>query len=205
MRLSQLTEEQVQQLSVPQITKIVYGDWEDNGEHYDVALLLGGKALVCKERSEAAAQLWHTGRVQWIVPTGGVKWDTELGEMSESSLLKHYLLEQGVPEEVILQEDEATTTVENMLYGTILLQRVLKIKNVRKLAVVTSAIHLNRALRHAKNYLPRSVEVYGFCKPCPESDAAHWHLDPVHAERTYREVNLLWKLVQTHLTTDIEF
>ena len=205
MRLSQLTEEQVQQLSVPQITKIVYGDWKDNGEHYDVALLLGGKALVCKERSEAAAQLWHTGRVQWIVPTGGVKWETELGEISEANLMKHYVLELGVPEDVIILEDRATTTVENMLYSTILLQQVLKIRNVRKAVVVTSAIHLNRALRHANNYLPRSVEVSGFCVPQPESDAEHWHLDPIHAERTLREATLLWKLVQTPLTTDIEF
>ena len=205
MKLSQIPEEQLAQLTTDQVTKIVYGDWKDDKENYDVALLLGGKALVCRERAEAAAFLWHSGRVQWIVPTGGVKWETELGEMSESSVMKHYLLELGVPEEAILQEDEAKTTVENMLYSTILMQRVLKIKNVHKVVVVTSAAHLNRSLRHAENYLPRSVKVCGFCIPQPDSDAEHWFLDPVQKARTERELLLLWRLMQTGMTPDIEF
>lgn len=205
MKLSQLSEEQLAQLSTQQVTKIVYDDWKDDMETYDVAVLLGGKALVCRERAEAAAFLWRSGRVKWILPTGGVKWETELGELSESSVMKHYLLELGVPEDVILQEDEAKTTVENMLYATILMQRVLKIRNVRKVAVVTSAAHLNRAMRHADNYLPRSVKVCGFCIPQPESDADHWFLNPVQKERTERELKLLWKLVQTGITPDIEF
>lgn len=205
MKLGQLSEEQLKQLTTQQVTEIVYGNWKDNKETYDVALLLGGKALVCRERAEAAAYLWRSGRVRWIVPTGGVKWETELGEVSESTLIKHYLLELGVPENVILQEDEAKTTVENMLYSTILMQRVLKMSNVRKVAVVTSAAHLNRAMRHADNYLPRSVKVYGFCIPQPESDAEHWFLDPVQKARTERELTLLWKLVKVELTPDIEF
>lgn len=205
MRLGQLSEEQLKQLSKEQVTKIVYGDWKDNAENYDVALLLGGKAIVCKERAAAAAYLWHSGRVQWILPTGGVKWETELGELSEAELLRHYLLEEGVPEDVILVENEATTTVENILYATILMQRKLKIKNVHKVAVVTSANHLNRSLRHAMNYLPRSVEVCGFCKPQPDSDAQHWFMDPVQKARTERELLLLWRLIQTGLTPDIEF
>lgn len=204
MKLGQLPEEQLSLLTTDQVTKIVYGDWKDDNETYDVALLLGGKALVCRERAEAAAYLWRSGRVQWIVPTGGVKWETELGEISESSLMKHYLLELGVPEDVILQEDEAKTTVENMLYSTILLQRVLKIRSVRKLAVVTSAAHLRRALCHANNYLPRSVKVSGFCIPQPESDAEHWFLDPVQKARTERELLLLWKLINVGMTPDIE-
>ena len=204
MKLGQLSEEQLCQLTTQQVTKIVYGNWTDDLENYDVALLLGGKALVCRERAEAAAYLWRSGRVQWIVPTGGVKWETELGEISESSLMKHYLLELGVPEDIILQEDEAKTTVENMLYSTILLQRVLKIRSVRKLAVVTSAAHLRRALCHANNYLPRSVKVSGFCIPQPESDAEHWFLDPVQKARTERELLLIWKLIQVGMTPDIE-
>lgn len=205
MKLGHLSEEQLRKLTPEQVTRIVYSDWKDSAERYDVALLLGGKTLVCRERAEAAAYLWRSGRARWIMPTGGVKWETELGELSESSLLKHYLLEFGVPEDVILQEDEAKTTVENMLYATIMMQRVLKISNVHKVAVVTSAAHLNRAMRHAENYLPRSVKVYGFCIPKPESDADHWFLDPVQKERTERELLLLWRLVKTGITPDIEF
>ena len=205
MRLGELTEEQLSELTTQQITKIVYGDWKDNGDTYDVALLLGGKALVCRERAAAAAYLWRSGRAKWLIPSGGVKWDTELGEMSEAHLLRHYLLEEGVPEDVILLENEARTTVENMLYATILMQRQLKVRNVHKLAVVTSANHLRRALCHANNYLPRSVEVCGFCIPQPESDAQHWFLDPAHKVRAEREARLLWQLIQVGMAPDIEF
>ena len=205
MKLSTLTEEQLSQLTVQQVTEIVYGDWQDDGESYDVALLLGGKAFVCRERAEAAAHLWHTGRVKYIVPTGGVKWETELGEISESTLLRHYLLELGVPEEAILQEDEASTTVENMLYSTILMQRVLRIKNVRKLAVVTSPCHLRRSLLHANNYLPRPVEVHGFALAKTPDNRTDWNGDTVQQKRTHRELRLLWQLVQTGIVPDVEF
>ena len=205
MRLGELTEAQLSQLTTQQVTKIVYGDWKDNGDTYDVALLLGGKTLVCRERAAAAAYLWRSGRAKWLIPSGGVKWETELGELSECDLLHHYLLEEGVPEDVILLENEATTTVENMLYATILMQRKLKIRNVHKVAVVTSANHLNRALCHANNYLPRTVEVCGFCMPQSESDAQHWFLDPVQKARTERELRLLWQLIQVKMAPDIEF
>lgn len=204
MRLGELTEEQLSQLSIQQVTKIVYNDWEDNRDTYDVALILGGKTLVCRERAAAAAYLWRNGRAKWLIPTGGVEWETELGVMSEANLLRHYLLEEGVPEDVILMENEATTTVENMLYSTILMQRKLKIKNVKKLAVVTSANHLRRSLCHANNYLPRTVEVCGFCRPLPEADAQHWFLDPVQKSRTERELRLFWQLIKVGLTPDIE-
>lgn len=205
MKLGQLSREQLSDLTCDQITRIVYGNWNDDGSSAQVALLLGGKPFVCKERAEAAAQLYHAGRVEYIMPTGGVAWETPFGSLTEAELLRRYLLELGVPDAVIMMEAQATTTIENMIYATLQMERKLRIYNVSHVLVVTSSMHLNRATRVARNYLPASVKVSGYCIPREDSDAAHWHLSDVQIERAQKEVRLLWKLITSGQTPDIEF
>ena len=205
MRLGQLSKEQLSDLTPEQITRIVYGNWNDDGSSAQVALLLGGKPFVCKERAEAAARLYLDGRVEYIMPTGGVVWDTEFGQLTEAQLLKRYLVDMGVPEEVIMMEAQATTTIENMIFATLQMERRLRIYNVSRVLVVTSSMHLNRATRVARNYLPASVKVSGYCIPRTESDAEHWHLFREQVERAEKEVRLLWRLITSGQTPDIEF
>jgi len=205
MKLGQLSREQLSELTVEQITKIVYGNWKDDGSSAQVALLLGGKPFVCQERAEAAASLWRAGRVEYIMPTGGVPWDTPFGKLTEAELLRRYLIDMGVPDEIILMEAQATTTIENMIFATLQMERKFRIYNVSHVLVVTSSMHLNRATRVARNYLPASVKVSGYCIPREESDAWHWHLSPVQIERAEKEVRLLWRLITSGQTPDIEF
>lgn len=205
MKLSQFPKEELHTLTDAQISAIVYGDWEDDDGKADVALLLGGHPAVCAERANAAAQLYHSGRVSYIMPTGGVEWESAYGKYSECALLHRFLLEEGVPEEAVLLENEATTTVENMLYCTLQMTRKLNIYQIKRVYVVTSACHLRRSLVHARNYLPRWMEVAGFCIPREESDKEHWFLDPFHAPRTRRELPFIKNLVTIGYMDDIEF
>ena len=76
-----------------QITEIVYdgGSLQDDGQSGLMALLLGGNPLVMKERAQGAANLYQAGRVKYIMPTGGVKWDTEFGHIIEAELLHCFI------------------------------------------------------------------------------------------------------------------
>ena len=122
MKLSQITTEQIKLLSDEQLNSIVFGgEGADNvtdGGCADVALLLGTRPDIAKERAEAAAELYLGGRVRHIIPTGGVEWETDGRTVSEARYMADILCSLGVPEDAITLEEEARTTKENMIFGT---------------------------------------------------------------------------------------
>ena len=82
------------------------------------------------QMAECAAQLFREGMAEWILPSG--KYSVVNGEFSgvleksdiynkeyetEWEFLKEVLIKNGVPEEKILREDQATFTYENAIYS----------------------------------------------------------------------------------------
>ena len=133
--------------------RIVYGHLKEESGNFDAALVLGGNPDVMPGRAEAAAKLWQDGRCKLFIPTGGVKWETEFGFISECDAIKQYLLKFGVPDEAILCENGATTTHSNMTLSKQLLESRIHIPTSR-IAVVSSASHIFRSLHLAKAYIP---------------------------------------------------
>lgn len=205
MKFSQLPFDALDTLTDEQVTQIVFGAWQDDGGSAEVALLLGGDPVVCPERANAAAKLWHAGRVKYIMPSGGVEWQSHYGRFSEAELLRRLLLEEGVAEDAILLENEATTTVENMIFATLRLSRLRMVRSMKRICVVTSSSHLRRSLAHGANYLPRHLEISGFCVPRSGSDRESWVGDPIHDSRVRKELVLIKKLVDAGQMTDIDY
>lgn len=210
MKLSQTDKSEFSKLSKEQTTKIVFGNYEDDGASADVALLLGGRPLYWEERSGAAAKLYLDGRVKYIIPSGGVEWDYEGERLSEAHGLTRLLKEKGVPEEAIIIENEATTTMENMVYGTLQMCRRMggdgRFFNVKSVIVVSSGWHLRRSLIWAKNLLPRSVKVSGYAADALSGGAPdNWHESEWFVDRVNMEVDLLKDIVDSGLAEDIEY
>ena len=193
MKLSKIKKEELELLSDEQIAEILCGFNLGAAEDADVALVLGGNPKHCAERGYKASEIWKAGRVKTLIPSGGVKWNFDGVEISEAEYLADIMRRDGVPKEAILVEDRATTTMENMLYATILFDKVFRMQNVKSVIVVTS-----------KLLLPRSVKVMG----CSAS-AMDNPLDVLNTEhRKYqakRELPLLKNLVDFGLIDDIEF
>ena len=59
-------------------------------------------------------QIAETGKAPVFIPSGGKGSDEVI---SECGCMKNYLLEQGIPEEHILEEDKAENTYQNMLFS----------------------------------------------------------------------------------------
>lgn len=203
MKLSQVTD--LSALTREQVTEIVFGGERDNGQSADVALLLGGNPKICPERAHAAAQLYAQGRVAHIITSGGVTWDTPAGHMSEADYLALLLKEYGVPEDVILVENESRTTHENMVLCTLTVLRRIKLEHCRRVCIVTSGAHLRRALALAQLYLPRAALISGYPSQWKEGTPEHWHEDEFQAGRVYRELELLQSTIRRGLMPDIEF
>ncbi|MDO4740007.1 MAG: YdcF family protein [Eubacteriales bacterium] len=205
MKLSQWDGARLNELSAEQVDRIVFHNCVDEGGSAAAAILLGGTPKVLRERASAAARLYHAGRVPYIIPTGGVAWDTDLGRMSEAERMEKYLLEFGVPQEAILMENEATTTRENMIYATLLMERRLKPRGPYRLFVVTSPAHLRRSLVIARMYLPRTAQIAGCPGDCPAGMPGVWQNDAFQTERVYRELDLIKKQIDHGDMDDIEF
>lgn len=161
MKLSTLTDEEIRQLALNKKLKFIFSSVGDDGENYDVAIVLGGPINRMEERAAACARLYKTGRVKKVITSGGVKREVSCGTLiTEAQHLKNLLTAYGVNEEDIILENEARTTNENMICSVIHLSRL--VKNAKKVVIVTSHTHLFRSLLYAKNFLPRFYKIHGY-------------------------------------------
>ena len=87
MKITEAKKETLMALSPREKYDFVCGDIRDDGMSAPVALLLGGNPNNARNRALAAAELYRAGRVPYIIPSGGVKWDID-GETGYN----HYLL-----------------------------------------------------------------------------------------------------------------
>lgn len=120
----------------------------------DAIVVLGGTAEVAApplrpdpdlgaaiDRVWYAARLYRAGKAPQVLVSGGrLPWSS--GEQPESLVMAGLLQEWGVPATAILQESASRTTRENRDYSLPLLQA----RNARRILLVTSALHMPRAL-----------------------------------------------------------
>jgi hypothetical protein len=204
MKLSELDVAKLYTLDDATKEKILFCDCPDDGGSGDVALLLGTRHTYVYPRVEAAAKLYLDGRVRYVMPSGGVEWEIGGEQMSEALYMRQLLLEMGVPDERILLENEARSTKENMICGTLQMYRRLKLEDVRKVYIVSSELHMRRALAFAKNLLPRSIEIAPFAAWSGVDCRANWKQSVVNRTYCERSLPLIKKEVDSGGIPDIE-
>lgn len=88
-----------------------------------------------------AARLFRAGRAPLVIVSGGSI--SELGmEWAEAPAMASFLQDLGVPEDAILLESESQTTYENAIFT----ERLLRERGIKRVLLVTSALHMPRAL-----------------------------------------------------------
>jgi len=87
---------------------------------------------------DTAARIYHAERAPLIVVSGAAL----EGNVSEARIMANSLQQQGVPLDAIVQESESLTTYQNALYTA----RVLKERGIDHVLLVTSALHMPRAM-----------------------------------------------------------
>lgn len=140
-----------------------------------------------------AARLYRAGKAPLVVPSGGrLPWSAP--RRSEAAEMADLLVEWGVPRGAILLEERARTTAENAEETA----RLLRARGIRRLLLVTSSLHMRRALASF-----RAVGLEPLPSPCdalsPAAEAAGpfaWIPNPEALERTHRALKewlgLLW-------------
>lgn len=89
-------------------------------------------------RVDTAAQLYLAGRAPKVVLSGGAL----EGDVSEARGMAHAIRQQGVPESALILENASRTTYENAA----LTEDQLKTRGIGKVLLVTSALHMPRAM-----------------------------------------------------------
>lgn len=90
-----------------------------------------------------AIRLFHQKKANLIIVSGGVPYEgTDGKSRTESSDMKEILLDLGIPESSIIEENKSRNTVENALF----VKKILEKKGINEVLLVTSAVHMRRAM-----------------------------------------------------------
>lgn len=89
-----------------------------------------------------AARLYHAGKAPLVVLSGGS--DPATSEHPEAVAMGRFLQDLGVPASALLLEASSRTTEQNARFSAVLLRQ----RGVQRVLLVTSALHMPRALRH---------------------------------------------------------
>ena len=123
----------------------------------DVALVLGASSTLSdgranlhfESRIEAAARLYHAGKVRHLLVTG----DHHRADYDEPTAMKKALVARGVPASAITCDYAGFRTLDSVV-------RAHRIFGVRQLTIVTQRYHNTRALAIAHH---EGIDAIGFC------------------------------------------
>lgn len=118
-------------------------------EKADVGIILGASMWGDKpspglrERLEHGLKLYEDGLYKSIIVSGGL--DAPGLKYTEAEGMRNYLVANGVPEQDIILENEATSTYENLLFS----KRIMKERGFESAIIVTHDYHGTRSLEVA--------------------------------------------------------
>lgn len=133
----------------------------DERQAADVAIVLGAATWgdevspVFRERINHGIWLYEQNYVKKIILTGG---KTEGSVHSEAYIAMQYALQNGVPEEAILLEEESTVTLENLENA----KAIMEAKGYDNAIIVSDPLHMKRV-----RLLARECEMTAWLSPTP--------------------------------------
>lgn len=198
-----LTEVDVKTLSDDVLERLIFDiPTEDKIPYCQVALVLGtDKPNI--DRTPEAVKCYKEGLCGKLVFSGGVFWDTEYGRVTEAEYMRRYALEQGVPDEDIILDEVARTTIENVLCGTLSIHRAFGyISEVKDLLLITSLYHMRRSLLIAEALLPRHIKVH-VSSAHGLTEREDWKNTEVGRRRVASEAGYIKAMAQHGLIPDI--
>lgn len=120
----------------------------------DVLIVLGAGlrgeriTLPLKMRLDKALEYHEKNPDALIIVSGGQGYGEDV---TEAFAMKRYLVQNGVPEEIVVEEDKATSTSENMKYSKDILENDFGyIADNIKIAFVTNNFHVFRSIKLAQ-------------------------------------------------------
>lgn len=120
----------------------------------DFLLVLGNKCVgsrispILMGRLDKALELYSDFEVKpKIIVSGG---RSSKNPASEAELMRNYLLDKGIPDEMIMIEDQSINTVQNLEFSSIKIRKIWQKDRRPRVIIVTSDYHIPRTKFHAE-------------------------------------------------------
>jgi uncharacterized SAM-binding protein YcdF (DUF218 family) len=134
----------------------------------DAAIVLGAAVWstdvspVFKERINHALYLYRHGKVRKLIFTGG---QGNRNEPTEAAAARAYAIENGIPADDILIEENSHTTFENVVNA----KQLTDAHGLRKVLLVSDPLHMKRAVTMA-----RDIGLEAYPSPTPTTRYQGW-------------------------------
>ena len=146
-------------------------------------LFVFGTRVDVEQRVDEASRLWRAGYFRWSIVSGGI---TPGSERSECAIMADAMIARGVPRELILREDRAMNTGENVIFSLPVIDGALGLANIRSVICLGNSWTARRypmtLHRHWPEVEKMLVTVDSFATP-----RARWHTDPEFRRRVLSE------------------
>jgi uncharacterized SAM-binding protein YcdF (DUF218 family) len=142
------------------------------------------------ERVAEAGRLWRGGYFRWAIVSGGV---TPGSKLSECEIMTEAMIARGVAAGIILKEDRAMNTGENVILSLPIVEAAIGLKNVRRVICLGNTWTARRypmtLHRHWPDVEKMLVMVDSFTTP-----RSLWHTDPEFSRRMLCE----WEKIEPY-------
>jgi len=161
-----------------------------NAEHLVVTplkpadlLFVFGTRVDVGERVDEAVRLWREGYWRWAIVSGGI---TPGSDRSECEIIADAMIACGIPAEILLREDRAMNTGENVIFSLPIIDAALGLANIRSVICLGNSWTARRYPMTVHRHWPAVekvlVMVDGFATP-----RSQWHTDPEFRRRMLGE------------------
>ena len=146
-------------------------------------LFVFGTRVDVEQRVNEACRLWRAGYFRWSIVSGGI---TPGADRSECEIMADAMIAGGIPRALILREDRAMNTGENVIFSLPVIAAALGLANIRSVICLGNSWTARRypmtLHRHWPEVEKMLVTVDGFATP-----RARWHTDPEFTRRILSE------------------
>ena len=161
-----------------------------NAEHLVVTplkpadlLFVFGTRVDVDERVDEATRLWREGYFRWSIVSGGI---TPGSHHPECDIIADAMIARGIPAAIILREDRATNTGENVVFSLPIIDAALGLANIASVICLGNSWTARRypmtLHRHWPEVEKMLVMVDGFATP-----RSLWDTDPEFRRRMLTE------------------
>ena len=148
----------------------------------DLLFVFGTREDV-EERIDEGCRLWRAGYFRWSIVSGGI---TPGADRSECEIMADAMVAGGIPGELILREDRAMNSGENVIFSLPVIDDALGLATIRSVICLGNSWTARRypmtLHRHWPEVEKMLVTVDSFAMP-----RARWHTDPEFARRVLSE------------------
>ena len=148
----------------------------------DLLFVFGTRADV-SERVDEACRLWREGYFRRAIVSGGI---TPGSELSECAIIADAMVARGVPSNIILREERAMNTGENVTFSLPIIDAALGLANIRSVICLGNSWTARRYPMTLHRHWPE-VEKMLVMVDCFATPRSHWHTDPEFRRRMLSE------------------